>query len=177
MMRINTREQRLLAGTLLVGLLAILQIALVRPAWRDIRRLSAKGRIAAQQLEQMRSVVARRSKAQGAYEAIQSRITSGKTAEREIIDILLSVEKAAREAGVEILENSHVKDDPAQYFDLHTVRFRGSGEATNMMRMIYALQDPQLLLKIPQMDFSIKNYKLEMELEITRVVYTEGKNG
>lgn len=107
-----------------------------------------------------------------AYEEIRNRITSTRSLQDEIIDMLLTIERAAHDAGVEVLENIHVRDDPLEYFHRHTVRFKGRAKPEQLMRMIYALQDPQLLLKIPEMKFAMRNYNLEMELDITRVVHT-----
>ena len=93
------------------------------------------------------------------------------------MEILLLVQKIAEEAEVEILENGHTKDEPFEHFKVHTVHFRGAGEAPKLMRMVYALQDPELLLKIPEMELTIRNFKLEMRLSITRVVYEARQDG
>lgn len=177
MIQANTRERRLFVFTLVFGLLAVLQLAVVRPRLQQMRRLDTKLRVSTANLRQMQAAITRRSQVVSTYEAIQTRIASNKKPEQEIMEILLLVQKAAQDAGVEILENGHTKDEPFAHFKVHTVQFRGSGDAGKLMTMLYGLQDPQLLLKIPEMEFSIKNFKLEMRLTITRVVYEAGQNG
>jgi hypothetical protein len=177
MMQFNSRELRLLIATVALGLIAILQLGALRPLFDNMRRLNTKRRMASVELQHIQSVLARRSQVESSYEAIRNRITSTRNAEQEIMGILLTVQKAAQAANVEILENAHIKDEKAAYFNVHTVRFRGRGEAESLVRMVHELQDPELLLKIPQMEFTIKNYKLEVSLEITRVVCEAQKNG
>lgn len=177
MMRMNSRELRLLIITIVVILLAILQFGLLRPVFENVRRLNTKLRLAQAEMQRINGVLARRRQVESAYEAIRNRITSNKKPEQEIIEILLTVQKAAQDANVEILENAHVKDTQSTNFSVHTVHFRGRGEAASLVRMVYSLQNPQLLLKIPQMEFTIKNYKLELNLEITRVACEAGQNG
>lgn len=177
MMLSSRRERRLLILSSILGLLALLQLGVVRPVLRSVRRLGTKLRVSALSLQQMNEAIARRSQVESGYAAIRNRITSVKKPEQEIMEILLSVQKIAQEAGVEIMENVHLKDDPSEYFSVHTVHFVGRGEIKNMIRMLHALQDPQRLLKIPQMQLAIKDFKLEMSLNITRVVYQAGQNG
>ena len=177
MSRMTGRERRILTLTVAVGLLAVAQMVVVRPLTQRIGRARVKAQAAAQTLAQMEATAARRASVEVAYEAVRSRITSNRTPEDEVIDILLTVEEAAKKAGVEVLQNTHEKDDQYEYFDLHTVKFRGRGKPESLMRMIHALQNPQLLLKIPEMKFAMKNYQLEVELDITRVVSGVGKDG
>lgn len=177
MIQTNTRERRLVIFALIFGLLAIVQLGIIRPAFQKMRRIDTKLRLSAASLRQMQAAILRQGQVESAYEAIRTRITSNKKPEQEIMEILLLVQKAAQDAGVEILENGHTKDEPFTHFKVHTVQFRGSGDAPKLMTMIYGLQDPQLLLKIPEMEFSIKNFKLEMRLTIMRVVYEAGQNG
>jgi hypothetical protein len=175
MTRFSSRERNLLIITVSLALLTILEFAVIRPAVSDVSRLRTKVRISANDLGRMRAVERRRREVETTYEKIRSRVTSTKSPMREIQDLLLTVEETAKSAGVEIQQNVHVKDDPFEYFSKHTLHFRGRGEMSSLMRMIYDLQSPDLLLKIAEMKFSMKEYKVEMELEITRVVCPAGQ--
>ena len=172
MTRMRPRERKLLIATIVLAVLAALQIAVVRPALGKMRRLTSKAKISAQSVQRMRTIVADREHVASTYDAIRSRIASARSPEREIIDMLLSVQEAAKHSGVEILQNEHLGDEPFEYFSRHTVRFRGAGKTENHVRMLYALQNPDLLLKVRKMRLAMKNRALEMELEVTRVVYS-----
>jgi hypothetical protein len=176
MTRITPRERRLLIITGSMAVLVFVQFFLLRPAVTNIRRLRTKVKISANDLGRIQAVERRRSDVAAAYEKIRNRITSTKTPMREIQDLLLMVEETAKSADVEILQNIHVKDEPMEYFNKHTLRFRGRGKTPALMRMIYDLQAPNLLLKVPEMKFVMKDYLVEMELEITRVVCAAGQN-
>lgn len=175
--RLKPRERRILLITVAIGLIAALQLGLIRPALAHFRYIHAKASLTAQDLSRLKNVVANRQQVETAYETIRNRITSNKTPEREIIDILHAVQQAAEDSKIEILLNMHSKDEPLEYFNVHTINFQGRGELPQFVQLLGRLQNPQLGLKVTNMKFVVKNYKLEAELTLTRVVYcaTTGK--
>ena len=175
MKELHPRERKLLIATLLVGTLAVMQMSVIGPGVKKIQRLKTKVAVVSAELGRMRSTLARKEAVESAYEEIRNRITSNKTAEREIIDMLLLVEDSARKAGVEILENVHTNDQALPNLTRHVVRFRGTGEIGPLLTMLHALESHTVPLRIPKMEFSIKDYKLEMVIEIIRVVHVTGQ--
>jgi Tfp pilus assembly protein PilO len=167
---ITRRERGLLFLTISLALLLLAYTVIIRPNIRKIGRLRIKVANSAQTLERMRTTVKRKNGVDKAYKEIRDGITSSKDSAEEIMDMLLDVEEAAKKSGVEILENGYQSDEALEYFSRHTLAFRGRGEMKSLTTMLYALQDPELLLRIPQVDFVIKNYKIEMDIEITRIV-------
>ena len=176
MIRMRRRERILLMLTVALAVLFVVQAGIIRPAVSRIRRLSTRVRITAQDLSRMRGIVNKKAQVQANYEEIRQRITSSKNPQQEVIDMLLTVEKAAQDSGVEILENGYLSDKPFEYFTQHTLRFQGRGKSEALVRMIHALQQPDLLLKIPEMKFAVKNHQLEMDLRITRIVSKASAN-
>ncbi|MCE5231224.1 hypothetical protein LLG95_16735 [bacterium] len=163
--------------TVLIAVIAAVQIAIIRPAVAQFRHVRAKASISAQDLSRLKNVLSNREKVEAAYETVRNRITSNKTPEREIIDILQSVQQAAEDSKIEILLNVHSKDEPLEYFNIHTIQFQGRGELPQFLQMLGRLQDPQLGLKVTNMKFVVKNFKLEAELTLTRVVYSAAPEG
>jgi hypothetical protein len=173
----SPRERRLAFWVLVLLLAGVVQIGFVRPATRKIRRLRARVIEQVTELNRVRTVIARKAAVSAAYGAIRTRITSSRSPEREIIDMLLTIEKAALDAGVQIQKNIHLRDESLEFFNRHTVHFTGRGKPENLFRMIHSLQHPDLLLRIPRIEFAMKEHELEMELEITRVVCAPDKAG
>jgi hypothetical protein len=176
MRRVAPREQKILFATALIVSLALLEMLVLRPCYQKMKTVRSKLAGTERELRRMREVSGQKNGMTLAYEEIRSRITSKKTPEREIISMLLNIEKAALDSGVEIVQNAHVKDEPFPYFSKHTVEFRGRGNMQSLTRMLWTLQDPQLLLKIPEMQFSIRNHQLEMDLVITRIVCPQAQS-
>lgn len=175
--RLTPRERRIMLLTVLIAVIAAVQIAIIRPAVAQFRHVRAKASISAQDLSRLKNVLSNREKVEAAYETVRNRITSNKTPEREIIDILQSVQQAAEDSKIEILLNVHSKDEPLEYFNIHTIQFQGRGELPQFLQMLGRLQDPQLGLKVTNMKFVVKNFKLEAELTLTRVVYSAAPEG
>jgi hypothetical protein len=172
MTEINQRERRLLIVVIVLAVLTILQLGVLRPIFSRISGLKTKVGLSVRELHQMRNIVDRKDDVATAYEEIRTRITSSRNTQAEIIDMLQTIQQAAEAGKMQIPQTVHVKDEPCEYFNRHTVRFQGQGKIENVMMMLYNLQDPKLLLKIPSMKFAMKNHLINMELEITRVIYT-----
>ncbi|MEN6626639.1 MAG: hypothetical protein ABFD69_10465 [Candidatus Sumerlaeia bacterium] len=173
--KLSTREKRIFMLTLAIALIAIVQLWVAKPVLGQIRHVRAKASITAQDLARLNNVLTNRQQVEKAYESIRNRITSTKTPEREIIEILQSVQQAAEDSKIEILLNVHTKDEPQEYFNIHTINFQGRGELPQFIQMLARLQNPQLGLKVTDMRFALKNFKLEMELVLTRVVYSSSE--
>lgn len=173
MKQISSREKTLFWTALALGILAASYMGVLRPVARDLRRLKAKAAITALDLQRMESTLARKAAIESAYAEVKNRITTSRSSQSEIIDMLMTVEKAAEAGGIEILENEHLKDEPFEHFNLHTVHFRGQGKPEHALKMLHQLQDQKLFLRIPHMVLTMKNHLLEMDLEITRVVCQE----
>jgi hypothetical protein len=176
------RERILFLVTCILGVITVLQLCVIRPGIRKVNHLLYKTRASSQDLQKMQNVLQKKEQVATAYETIRQQITSTRTPMQEGINMVQVIEEAAQSSNVQITENDYRGATPLEYSsqriaNRHAAHFRGKGEAQDLMRMLYALQNPKLLLRIPSMKFSMKESKLDIELEITRVVYTVEQNG
>ncbi|MEQ8819165.1 MAG: hypothetical protein RLY93_02900 [Sumerlaeia bacterium] len=168
-MNVNKRERILLLATVAIAVLAGFQMLVLRPLMGDSKGARVRTALSVRESARLRAVTDQAAAYEKAFADIRERVTTSDSVQREIITMLLAIESLAEDSGVEILENSHLKDESLEYFDRHTVRFRGAGDTEQLTRFLHAVQNSELLFKIRTMKLRMKNNRLESELEIVRL--------
>lgn len=150
-------------------MLYVLQTFVLRPTLSRLRDSRGKLLIAQQDLMYLRALQQRREAAEIHYEVLTEGLETASSREREIIQMLLAMESAAKGAGVGVLENLHLKDETFEYYQLHTIKFRGSGSLDSIYSLLTRLQDPEIQMKVGKMRLQMKGVDAEVDLEATKV--------
>ncbi len=160
-----------------VALLSFIQMFVAAPVMKEFRRSKAKVLVSSQEAARLRRTVESRDSVERMYEEIREKLKPAGSTESEIIGLLLSVERAAKKAGVEIIENEHVRHQTEEYLDRHLLRFKGVGTPLQIAELLHHLESPSSLLKIERVNAKMREHRLEAELELARLIGRENTDG
>lgn len=166
----NHRERNLLVATVVVVVASALQLGVLRPALAGLRTVRTKAILATSEAARLRAIAGSAEANEQVHRQVRSRlIRSSGSPQRDIIDMLLAIEGMAKSAGVEILENSHTRDEQREYFTRHSVRFRGAGKTENLMALLHALESSREVFRVESMQLGVRDNRVQMDLEILRI--------
>jgi Tfp pilus assembly protein PilO len=164
---LSKRERVIVAVTLLLTLGAGLYLYLIEPLalrWLDMYKATQSS---AAELAKLRGLYERREEIEKAYRTVEGAIAVGTSNEDLLVQLIKTVEKAARTSGMDVKSVKPMTAQRQGYFYRYSLQLSANSEPTQFVQFLQVLQRPECLLSAELLTVVVKRTKPSLNMTIT----------
>jgi Tfp pilus assembly protein PilO len=164
---LSKRERVVVAITLLLTLGAGIYLYLIEPLalqWLDMYKAT---QTSAAELAKLRGLYERREEIENAYRKVEGAIAVGTSNEDLIVQLIKTVEKAARTSGMDVKSVKPMTAQRQGYFFRYSLQLSANCEPGQFVQFLQVLQRPECLLSAELVTVVVKRTKPSLNVTTT----------